>query len=60
MYPKFNLGSEMKWSQKWIKISFKKFHVHNMMQVNAFQTDTVRNQSSCMGPVSGRQIDRWT
>ena len=31
-----------------------------MMQVSAFQTDTVRNQSSSMGPVNGRQIDRWT
>jgi len=37
----------------------RKFHVHNMMQVSAFQTDTVRNQSSSLGPVTGRQIDRW-
>ena len=31
----------------------------NFKYINAFQTDVIRNQSSSMDPVTGRQIDRW-
>ena len=31
----------------------------NFKYINAFQTDVIRNQSSSMDPVTGRQTDRW-